>query len=167
MSIWEVPLTAEQIQRRYGVPKMTMVDQPKPRWVGNQMVGYEGDGRPAEPLVAVAGPYRLKAKVWRQLVSKPGEPARFLDHARGDIVQLGIDDAERLLRAGAVEAITEPSPDDMRVEEMLRRTEAHTEPSAGNYAPPPASTRASTEAHTRANTRKPSRDTIDDDGSVG
>lgn len=51
---------------------------------------------------AEAGTYELIAERWDELVSKPGEPARYARHVRGDTVELDQEEAERLVAGGAV-----------------------------------------------------------------
>lgn len=49
-----------------------------------------------------AGKYELIVPRWDQITSKPGEPLDFVRHRRGDVVDLNVEDARRLMRAGAV-----------------------------------------------------------------
>lgn len=49
-----------------------------------------------------AGKYELIVMSWDKLVSKPGDPVEFKRHNQGDIVTLNVEDANRLVRAGAV-----------------------------------------------------------------
>lgn len=56
---------------------------------------------------APAGKYTLVAKTWHQLTSAPGTMVKtFLTHHRGAEVDLDSEQAERLLRAGAVTPTT-------------------------------------------------------------
>lgn len=48
------------------------------------------------------GKYELIVLSWDELVSKPGDPVEFKRHTKGDIVTLNVEDANRLVRAGAV-----------------------------------------------------------------
>jgi hypothetical protein len=49
-----------------------------------------------------AGKYELVAVSWDEIKSKPGEPLDFVRHRRGDVVDLDVETARRLVRAGAV-----------------------------------------------------------------
>lgn len=49
-----------------------------------------------------AGKYELVALQWDEILSKPGEPFNFKRHKQGDVVELNVEDARRLVRAGAV-----------------------------------------------------------------
>lgn len=49
-----------------------------------------------------AGKYELLVLHWEQILSKPGQPFDFVRHHRGDVVDLNIEDARRLVKAGAV-----------------------------------------------------------------
>lgn len=49
-----------------------------------------------------AGRYQLVSLRWDQITSKPGEPLDYVRHRRGDIVALDVEDAKRLVAAGAV-----------------------------------------------------------------
>lgn len=49
-----------------------------------------------------AGDYELVALRWDEITSKPGEPLDFVRHHRGDTVTLSVEDARRLVVAGAV-----------------------------------------------------------------
>lgn len=49
-----------------------------------------------------AGSYRLLSKFWDEIKSKPGEPFDFTRHRRGDTVELDVEQARRLVKAGAV-----------------------------------------------------------------
>lgn len=49
-----------------------------------------------------AGKYQLVAVSWDEIKSKPGEPLDFTRHHRGDVVDLNVEDAKRLVAAGAV-----------------------------------------------------------------
>jgi hypothetical protein len=49
-----------------------------------------------------AGEYELVADHWDQTVSKPGEPWDFVRHYKGETVTLTVQDARRLVSAGAV-----------------------------------------------------------------
>lgn len=51
-----------------------------------------------------AGKYRLISRRWDQILSKPGEPFDFVRHRAGDVVDLNVEDARRLVSAGAVVA---------------------------------------------------------------
>lgn len=48
------------------------------------------------------GTYLLTAKLWDEITSRPGQPFDFTRHRRGDIVDLNIEDARRLVVAEAV-----------------------------------------------------------------
>lgn len=52
-----------------------------------------------------AGKYRLLAKRWRKVLSKPTEPYDYVQYRQGDIVDLDIVDARRLVKADAVEPV--------------------------------------------------------------
>lgn len=49
-----------------------------------------------------AGKYELIVPRWDQITSKPGEPFNFTRHRQGDVVELDVEEARRLVRAGAV-----------------------------------------------------------------
>ncbi len=49
-----------------------------------------------------AGTYELAALQWDQVLSAPGEPFNFKRHRRGDKVKLDVEEARRLVTAGAV-----------------------------------------------------------------
>lgn len=49
-----------------------------------------------------AGEYELTALRWDQITSKPGQPLDFVRHRQGDMVTLNVEDARRLVVAGAV-----------------------------------------------------------------
>lgn len=49
-----------------------------------------------------AGKYELVAVSWDEIKSKPGEPLDFVRHYRGDVVDLDVETARRLVLAGAV-----------------------------------------------------------------
>ena len=49
-----------------------------------------------------AGKYQLVAVRWDKITSKPGEPLDYERYRRGDIVDLNVEDAKRLVAAGAV-----------------------------------------------------------------
>lgn len=49
-----------------------------------------------------AGKYELIVPRWDQITSKPGQPFDFTRHRRGDVVDLNVEEARRLVRAGAV-----------------------------------------------------------------
>lgn len=49
-----------------------------------------------------AGKYELVALFWEEPLSKPGEPYNFVRHVRGDVVDLNVEEARRLVQAGAV-----------------------------------------------------------------
>ncbi|GAA5154774.1 hypothetical protein GCM10023340_38860 [Nocardioides marinquilinus] len=51
-----------------------------------------------------AGKYQLVALSWDHITSKPGEPLDFTRYRRGDVVELNVEDAKRLVAAGAVVA---------------------------------------------------------------
>lgn len=53
-----------------------------------------------------AGEYELVAHSWDQPTSKPGEPYDFIAHRKGAKVTLNIEEARRLVSAGAVKPIT-------------------------------------------------------------
>jgi hypothetical protein len=57
-----------------------------------------------------AGKYRLTALKWRKVTSKPGEPYDYVQYRRGDVVDLNVEDARRLVKAGAVEPIEAKEP---------------------------------------------------------
>lgn len=61
---------------------------------------------PAPEVPAPAGEYRMKA-VWNEIVSKPHEPKAFIKRVPGEIVRLLAHDAERFLRHGLVEPLTD------------------------------------------------------------
>lgn len=47
------------------------------------------------------GRYELVAELWDEPKSKPGEPFDFVRHRRGDLVDLDVETARRLVTAGA------------------------------------------------------------------
>lgn len=49
-----------------------------------------------------AGKYQLVAVRWDQITSKPNEPLDYIRHRKGAIVDLNVEDAKRLVAAGAV-----------------------------------------------------------------
>ncbi|MGI8682067.1 MAG: hypothetical protein ACR2JO_08050 [Mycobacteriales bacterium] len=49
-----------------------------------------------------AGSYELTALQWDEITSKPGQPLDFHRHRRGDTVSLDVEQARRLVTAGAV-----------------------------------------------------------------
>lgn len=49
-----------------------------------------------------AGTYLLVARSWEEYLSKPGQPFDFRRHKRGAILDLNVEDARRLVSAGAV-----------------------------------------------------------------
>lgn len=49
-----------------------------------------------------AGTYELVAVLWDEPLSKPGEPFDFKRHRKGDKVKLDVEEARRLVAAGAV-----------------------------------------------------------------
>ncbi|SFA60830.1 hypothetical protein SAMN05444374_11634 [Rhodococcoides kroppenstedtii] len=55
-----------------------------------------------DPNTVTAGDYELVAALWDQQVSKPGEPFDFRRYRAGDIVTLDVEEARRLVAAGAV-----------------------------------------------------------------
>lgn len=57
-----------------------------------------------------AGKYELVALRWDQITSKPGAPLDFVRHRRGDKVDLNVEDARRLVRAGAVKVSGDEEP---------------------------------------------------------
>jgi hypothetical protein len=59
-------------------------------------------GTPSAP----AGKYKLLVGIWNELVSLPKEAKSFVTHVKHDIVELNAEDADRLLRAGAVEPLS-------------------------------------------------------------
>jgi hypothetical protein len=52
-----------------------------------------------------AGDYELVALSWEEPTSKPGQPYDFVTHRQGDKVTLDVEQARRLLSAGAVKPI--------------------------------------------------------------
>lgn len=50
------------------------------------------------------GSYELIADQWDQVTSKPGEPLDYTRYYQGDIITLNVEDARRLVLAGAVVA---------------------------------------------------------------
>jgi hypothetical protein len=64
-------------------------------------------GKPKWEGPALPGTYRLKVGVWHQIVSGPGEKVVHARRRFGDLVELDASDAQRLLRAGAVECTTD------------------------------------------------------------
>src|ERR1039458_1099092 len=56
---------------------------------------------------APEGDYRLTVSVWHELVHIENGVKSFVKHVYGDIVHLKTDEAERLLRAGAVQPTTD------------------------------------------------------------
>lgn len=61
-----------------------------------------------DPNKIKAGKYELVALRWDEILSKPGEPFDFTRHHRGDEVTLNVEEARRLVLAGAV---VKPSKD--------------------------------------------------------
>lgn len=59
-----------------------------------------------------AGKYELLAVRWDQVLSKPGEPFNFTRYRKGDVVDLDVEDARRLVKAGAVTPVSETDGDD-------------------------------------------------------
>lgn len=49
-----------------------------------------------------AGKYEVAALFWEEPTSKVGEPYDYVRHNRGDIVTLNVEEARRLVQAGAV-----------------------------------------------------------------
>lgn len=49
-----------------------------------------------------AGKYELIAVSWDRITSKPGQPLEFIRHRQGEVVDLDVEQARRLLRANAV-----------------------------------------------------------------
>lgn len=49
-----------------------------------------------------AGRYELVASLWEEPISKPGDPYQSKRHVKGDMVNLNVEEARRLLAAGAV-----------------------------------------------------------------
>lgn len=49
-----------------------------------------------------AGKYELVALQWDEILSKPGEPFNFKRHKQGEVLDLNVEDARRLVKAGAV-----------------------------------------------------------------
>lgn len=49
-----------------------------------------------------AGKYQLVTLSWDRITSKPTEPLDFTRYHRGDVVDLSVEDAKRLVAAGAV-----------------------------------------------------------------
>lgn len=49
-----------------------------------------------------AGKYELVALSWDETTSKPGEPFAYKRHVQGDVVTLDVEQARRLVTAGAV-----------------------------------------------------------------
>lgn len=49
-----------------------------------------------------AGTYLLVSQFWDEILSKPGQPFDFRRHRRGAVLDLNVDDARRLVLAGAV-----------------------------------------------------------------
>lgn len=57
---------------------------------------------PVNPHDIKAGKYELVALSWDETTSKPGEPYAFRRHVQGDVVSLDVEQARRLVTAGAV-----------------------------------------------------------------
>jgi hypothetical protein len=49
-----------------------------------------------------AGKYELVAERWDKITSKPTEPLDFVRYRKGDVIDLNVDEARRLVLAGAV-----------------------------------------------------------------
>lgn len=49
-----------------------------------------------------AGRYEVVCEQWDEILSKPNEPLDFVRHVKGDLVDLDVAEARRLLKAGAV-----------------------------------------------------------------
>jgi len=64
-----------------------------------------------------AGKYELVALFWEEPTSKLGEPYDYVRHNRGDIVTLNVEEARRLVQAGAV---VEPGSRERAQAEALR-----------------------------------------------
>ncbi len=64
-----------------------------------------------------AGKYELVALFWEEPISKVGEPYDYVRHNRGDIVTLNVEEARRLVQAGAV---VEPGSRERAQAEALR-----------------------------------------------
>jgi hypothetical protein len=54
------------------------------------------------PDAIKAGKYELVALSWDEPTSKPGEPFAYKRHVRGDVITLDVEQARRLVLAGAV-----------------------------------------------------------------
>lgn len=57
-----------------------------------------------------AGEYVLTSLRWDEVISKPGEPFNFRRHRRGDVVELNVEDARRLVLGGAVKKKGDSDP---------------------------------------------------------
>lgn len=55
-----------------------------------------------EPDDIKAGKYELVALRWDKITSKPTEPLDFVRYRKGDVIDLNVEDARRLVLAGAV-----------------------------------------------------------------
>lgn len=69
-----------------------------------------------------AGKYQLVALRWDKILSKPGEPFDFKRYHRGDEITLDVEDARRLVAAGAV--VKPGELERQRAEEAKRAYEA-------------------------------------------
>lgn len=54
--------------------------------------------------------FRILARHWDQITSKPHEPLVYKRHKAGDVVEIPKAEADRLLRAGAIEAPGRAAP---------------------------------------------------------
>lgn len=57
-----------------------------------------------------AGTYLLVAPFWEEYLSKPGQPFDFKKHKRGAVLELNVENARRLVVAGAVIAYDPAAP---------------------------------------------------------
>lgn len=64
-----------------------------------------------------AGRYELVAELWDEYLSEPGKPFDFKRHRKGDLVDLDVEQARRLVAAGAV---VEPGAIEAAQAEALR-----------------------------------------------
>jgi hypothetical protein len=66
------------------------------------VLDHGGEDGVSEINEVKAGKYQLVALSWDHITSKPTEPLDFTRYHRGDVVDLNVEDAKRLVAAGAV-----------------------------------------------------------------
>lgn len=78
--------------------------------------------------------FRILARHWDQITSKPHEPLVYKRHKAGDVVEIPKVEADRLLRAGAIEAPGRAAPLAATSAKSAAVKDADTEPEAGDTA---------------------------------